>query len=307
MIDEIKIDRLEELIHEMMIKIRDTYPTNSAEGNPIEIENAAAAPLVKCVTAITGSQSGSGTPSAENIRPIVAYDNNSIYVVGHNISDEDYEPGYIDIDTGEDARSNDTKRTKNYIKIKPNTRYCFVSSAVSNVRMIFYGADKSYIGKFGNNDPNPQVFTTPNNAYFLRYYIGNNINAGVNYPSNVTTYEPYNGTTYTTTFTSPIYKGTVDVVTGKVTAEWGYIATYNGETLPGLWISDRDEYDPESSPTEGAQVAYELASPTTITETLSNAPISSIHGYNHIESSTGDMEMTYITEEFEPLANVPTT
>ena len=108
-------------------------------------------------------------------------------------------------------------------------------------------------------------------------------------------------TTHTTTYPSAIYRGSEDVVNGEVTTEWVVIASYAGETLSGEWISDRDEYTPGTTPTTGAQVAYELATPTTSSVTPTNLPIKSLFGYNHIESSTGDMEIEYITEEFQPL------
>ena len=44
--------------------------TDTATGNPITLTDAAAAPLVSCVATIVATQSGSGTPSPDNIRPI---------------------------------------------------------------------------------------------------------------------------------------------------------------------------------------------------------------------------------------------
>ena len=91
------------------------------------------------------------------------------------------------------------------------------------------------------------------------------------------------------------------MVNGEVITEWDMIASYAGETLPNEWISDRDEYAPGTTPTTGAQVAYKLATPTTSSVTPTNLPIKSLSGYTHIESSTGDMEVEYITERFQPL------
>lgn len=54
--------------------------TETASGNPIILTVAADAPIVKCVTDITGYQQGSGTPSPDNIRPIVAYTEGEIEV-----------------------------------------------------------------------------------------------------------------------------------------------------------------------------------------------------------------------------------
>jgi len=47
-----------------------------------------------------------------------------------------------------------------------------------------------------------------------------------------------------------------------------------------------------------------LTTPTTETITQTNLPIKSLSGYTHIESSTGDMEVEYITEEFQPIVDL---
>lgn len=59
-----------------------TSVTKTATGNPIEITDGANAPLVKCETEIQGYQEGTGTPSPENVRPIHAYTQTTISVVG---------------------------------------------------------------------------------------------------------------------------------------------------------------------------------------------------------------------------------
>ena len=98
------------------------------------------------------------------------------------------------------------------------------------------------------------------------------------------------------------YGGIVDVVRGILIKTWEYIASYNGESLPGRWLSDRDEYAPGTTPTTGAEVAYELATPIEVT--LTPTQIRSFSGYNYIESSTGEMEVEYITEGYQPLVDL---
>lgn len=48
-----------------------------------------------------------------------------------------------------------------------------------------------------------------------------------------------------------------------------------------------------------SEFAYELATPTTSSVTPTNLPIKSLFGYNHIESSTGDMVIDYITDQYQ--------
>ena len=79
--------------------------------------------------------------------------------------------------------------------------------------------------------------------------------------STPTAYAPYTGTTATLNLPETIYGGTVDAVTGAGSKTWGYIASYNVESLPGEWISDRDVYSAGTTPTTGAQVAYKLITP----------------------------------------------
>jgi hypothetical protein len=52
------------------------------------------------------------------------------------------------------------------------------------------------------------------------------------------------------------------------------------------------------------EIVYELTTPTTETITPTNLPIKSLFGYNHIESSTGDMTIEYLTNYYQPLAEI---
>ena len=57
---------------------------------------------------------------------------------------------------------------------------------------------------------------------------------------------------------------TIDKASGVYTQRIGQIASYAGETLPGVWMSSMDVYEPGESPTTGAHVVYALATPATI-------------------------------------------
>lgn len=92
---------------------------------------------------------------------------------------------------------------------------------------------------------------------------------------------------YTIDLDGTRYGGTLDVVNGVLTVDKGYIASYNGETLPSTWISDRDVYVEGTSPTTGAQIVYELATP--ITYQLNPTMVKSLLGTNNIWADTGDV------------------
>lgn len=100
-------------------------------------------------------------------------------------------------------------------------------------------------------------------------------------------YEPYQGSTYTTSLGQTVYGGTLDMVSGVLTVTHGNIASYNGETLPSTWISDRDVYASGTTPTTGAQVVYELATP--LTYQLTAQQIKTLVGTNNVWASSGDI------------------
>jgi hypothetical protein len=87
------------------------------------------------------------------------------------------------------------------------------------------------------------------------------------------------------------YRGSLNVTTGLLTVTDGYIDSYNGETLPSTWISDRDVYAEGTSPTTGAQVVYTLGTPQTYQ--LTGQEITTLLGRNTIWADTGDVSVTY--------------
>ena len=85
----------------------------------------------------------------------------------------------------------------------------------------------------------------------------------------------------TLTLPETIYGGTVDAVLGEGSKTWGYIASYNGESLSGEWISDRDVYSAGTTPTTGAQVAHKLATPEPFQAT-GNQALPAVAGLNTV-------------------------
>lgn len=334
----------------------DVSVTKTATGNPIELTDAANAPMVKCVTQITGSQDlhGQSAPwvggSGKNKLPMVLADikakntggtwNGNIYT-WNGVTFE------ILMDSAENVtgiKATGTASANAPLIVCNNPDFTEGTSYIMN-GCPANGSDSTYKIQYSNNvdfafnDRGSGVeftefsHTVLNRTIRVAIYSGYAIPSGglVFYPmirlstESDPTFAPYsnicpimaytegeievsdgdgNTTTHTTTYPSAIYRGSEDVVNGEVVTEWGMIASYAGETLPGEWISDRDEYAPGTTPTTGAQVAYALATPITSPVTPTNLPIKSLSGYNHIESSTGEMEVEYITENYQPLVDL---
>ena len=106
--------------------------------------------------------------------------------------------------------------------------------------------------------------------------------------------------TYTIPFTDgqgqsvEVFGGSVDVINGVVTP-CPYYASYNGEQLTGEWISDRDVYSPNTTPTTGAQVVNIGATGTPFS--VQPTSIKSLDGDNNVFASTGDVEELKYFEE----------
>lgn len=301
--------------------------STTVTGNPIELTDAASAPMVKCVTDIQGSQDLHG------------YDKPWVGGAGKNKCNGNFLQGYWAGSDGSFVSSN-TYISTDKIVCKPNTYYTISADAtykVGNQGVCWYDSNGDYIS-FNEHRTSAGAyvnwtFQSPEGAKYMAYDLQKNPNESTISPSDIThiqieegqtatAFAPYsnicpitaytegeievrdgdgNTTTHTTTYPSAIYRGSEDVVNGTATTEWGMIDSYAGETLPGEWISDRDEYAPGTTPTTGAQVAYALATPTTSSVTPTNLPIRTLSGYNHIESSTGEMEVEYINQRYQPL------
>lgn len=72
------------------------------------------------------------------------------------------------------------------------------------------------------------------------------------------------GGNYTDTSGQQWLCDTIDLEAGTWTKRCGIINSYNGETLPGVWLSSMDVYQSGATPTSGAKVVYALAAPEVV-------------------------------------------
>lgn len=87
-----------------------------------------------------------------------------------------------------------------------------------------------------------------------------------------------------------VYGATLNPLTGVLTA-YPYYASYNGETLTGRWVSDRDKYVAGTTPTIGAQVVDMSGTGTEVQ--LTPQQIRSLYGNNTIFADTGNVALEY--------------
>ena len=203
-----------------------------------------------------------------------------------------------------------------YISVSAETVYTLNPTSGSNPSVVFYDSNKQYISGVDYSSVTAFTFTTPANAAYLRASIpiANVDIFQLELGSTATAYAPYSNIcpisgrsvvriwhdathdtsadpTLTIQLGDVVYGGSLNVTTGVMTVEWANIASYDGETLPGEWISDHDVYSPGATPTTGAQVCYKLAEPLTVQ--LSPQTINSLLGQNNVWSDAGDVSVTW--------------
>ena len=135
----------------------------------------------------------------EPVQDLHGYDNPWPAGGGKNQWDEVWEVGSIDNSTGQNNNLGTNRiRSKNYIPVQPNTSYCFVATNTSIAQFLyFYDTNKDFLSIDGNVTRPSYVFTTPADCFYIRFRTGDNYGTtykndiSINYPSTVTTYQPY--------------------------------------------------------------------------------------------------------------------
>ena len=195
-------------------------------GNPIVINNASAVPAKALKVKLEPIQSGSGTPSPENVRPISGRTEESVSTCGKNLLDET------------------TKQIDNkYLRFGQQIPYAagnYVFSCVPSISVIY----REYIAVFDENDEEISFieiaygnitslqFTLPDNPsakYFkIVFYHSVSLvnetfdNCQLELGTTATPYEPYQSSTVTLTFGETVYGGSVDFESGVVRVTKGY-------------------------------------------------------------------------------------
>lgn len=272
--------------------IKTLYPLKTLSGNPISWE-ASDTEYLFPVVSLEPKQAGSGDPSPENVRPISGYEGVTVNVRGKNLFGGESIEGVIDAANDQLLVGPIGQHPTFITRINPGETYT-ASRKTTGIIRLGVSPEKPYLGiTFSNalsTTDNKLSITAGENDKWIAcnvpYYQDDEVQLELG--PTPTPYEPYQGDTSTLTLPETIYGGTVDAVTGVGGKTWGYIASYNGESLPGEWISDRDVYVSGATPTTGAQVAYKLATPNPFQAT-GNQALTSLLGYNTIYTNGDSM------------------
>ena len=180
-------------------------------------------PALSLVANIVPKQSGSDTPSPDNVREISGWDEVNTVVSGKNLLDPEtiVEGKYYNIQLAEITNAN--KAHSGIIPIKPSTSYCLNGFAgQSFFAILALDENKQPIVWYGGASKNePFVATTPSNAkYAILNFNVDQVGTIAFYESaTVDGYIPYQATTHTTDLGRTVYGGTVDVVRGELVVD----------------------------------------------------------------------------------------
>lgn len=303
----------------------------TASGSMVTFESAKAWNIINPVSVtINPVQSGSGDPSPSNVRPISGWTAANLWRTGKNLlplriytginynksAGTTLNPSPTSRNWTQNANSISYTSSSSYTAMSlmtgllPPGKYSFKIKKLSTyaLRYTRYALDRNFNILTKTYDSNVTEATT---TYTLADYgyVAINLDSGsgstsrtheiqiqVEVGSSSTEYAPYNGLLSAINLSAmagTIYGGTLDATHGILTVTKGNIASYNGETLPGEWLSSMDVYAPDTTPTIGAQVVYDLAPAGYVTYQLDPITLSALAGVNKIWADTGDVSVTY--------------
>ena len=123
---------------------------------------------------------------AYNAGTLESADGTVLKSIGRNVWDEEWEVGGINLSTGQNASANNKIRSTNYVPVIPNTAYYAKAKLTNGV--LFYGADKTYLGIDYAAYPNNSTFTTPPNAYYMRFVVSDTYGTTYNHDLTISLY-----------------------------------------------------------------------------------------------------------------------
>ena len=249
----------------------------------------------------SGSSATSFAPYS-NICPISGFTGVNVSVTGKNL---------LDINAISEIKVSDTAYRNGVLFDKAGTYTVSAQNSGGYLYCRTFDADrtiKTTYNVVSQDTITNATFTISNGEYFTVYDAVGSTPLAVSIQrfedwqvqveknSSATSYEAHNRHVYPISWQDEagiVYGGYVDLVSGVLTVTKVGIAEYNGETLPSAWISDRDRYVAGSTPTIGAQVVYDLATPQTYQ--LTPQQINTLIGQNNVWNNTnGQTEVEYI-------------
>lgn len=186
-------------------------------------------PLKSHTIALTATESGSGTPSPDNVRPISGYSAINIANASEDLyHDITVQNGYLD--TYGNIQASGVSSVTDYIPVVEGLVYYYydyATAALGPRNICIYDDSKQFVSYIAYETVNKKVyFSIPSTGAYVRITIDRNY----------TNQHLYNGTTTTIQIGSTVYGGEYDAKTGVFTVTHG-ISTFKGLNEEGWNIS----------------------------------------------------------------------
>jgi hypothetical protein len=298
------------------------YPIETASG-PIAVihDGADSLPVRDLSVAIEPVQTGTGTPSPSNVRAITGWSAVKVARTSRNLLPKEYTETVFSrngitftVNADGSLTANGTATAPKYFMYsgweydtlpfmhRPGLRLRLSGSYPGVMtRLQTRPSGSSTTTTIATDTGAGAEFTVPDDvmayALFITVTTGQTLTNATFYPvismadEGQPIWSPSEADTHTIDLPTTVYGGTLDVTKGILTVTKGLIASYAGETLPGAWISDRDVYAAGATPTTGAQVVYNLATPQTYT--LTPVQVKTLLGENRIYADAGQVTVQY--------------
>lgn len=174
------------ILRKYIARIGDTWSIGISDGTAITVDGSIrdmvfdltqmlGSTIADYIYSLEQSTSGAGVAWFRALFPndYYAYDSGSLQsvnvaskkVVGFNQWDEEWETGSLNDATGQPIVSTLTIRSKNYIRILPNTTY-FIQAPLAGVAC-FYDSNKTFISS--QKISSASTWTTPSNAMWMKF------------------------------------------------------------------------------------------------------------------------------------------
>ena len=170
-------------------------PTDTASGDIVSIpDGQSVVPVKSLKVTLEPIQSGSGTPSPDNVRPISGHTEVVTEVCGVNVWDEEWRSGYY-TPNGDFSANDACVANVNHVRVAPNQTYYFslASRYSSGVRLVFRDASENLISVTTLSVKG--TFATPSNCEWLDFgtFGASGVSSyqndiSINYPSTDTDY-----------------------------------------------------------------------------------------------------------------------
>lgn len=213
---------------------------------PLSLPNSLGKPLTDWKVDLLPYQEGTGDPAPDNVRPIHGTDKVTVWTSGTNVWNEEWEAGRYNPSTGAPT-SEPGIRSKNFIPVfAGNSYYLYCGSITTNdFRILYY--DKNYTFLSATSWLNPNTVISITTASYIKFYTatayGNVYKNDIafNFPSTITTYSPYVGSSSVITLPTTIYNGSVS--DDGAVSNWGVVdlgdLTFSASTFASTYHSFR--------------------------------------------------------------------